>query len=131
MKKLLLSLLILSSTLFSQPPFLTQGYIPHYTKKLASNWDSDFLELSDKQKSKLIKIRKETMSEVNKSKALLAPLEQELADKILKNEKPENLKNLIKKIAVYKSEATMVHLKCVYNTQQVLTTEQLNLLPSL
>lgn len=95
------------------------------------NWDNDFLELSDEQKPKLIKIREDTMREVGKLKELLEPLEQELADRILKGEKPEALRSLVKKIADYKSEATMVHLQCVYKTQEVLSKDQLDLLPSL
>ena len=131
MKKLISLLFIFSLTLYAQPPFLSQGYIPHYTKKIANNWDNDFLELSDTQKLKLLKIRKDTMGGLNKLKALLEPVEQELADRIQKNEKPEDLKELIQKIADYKSKATMIHLHCVYNTQQVLTRDQLDLLPSL
>jgi hypothetical protein len=131
MKKLFLIISILSSIVYAGAPFLSQGLIPHYTKKIAMNWDNDFLELSDEQKPKLIKIREDTMREVGKLKELLAPLEQELADRILKGEKPESLRSLVKKIADYKSEATMVHLQCVYKTQEVLTKDQLDLLPSL
>ncbi len=131
MLKLILVISILSATLFARPPFLSQGLIPHYTKKIAKNWDNDFLELTAKQKPQLLAIREETMHELGKLKKLLEPLEQELAKRIVAGEKPQELSNLVERIAKYKSQATMVHLNCVYKTQKVLTSEQLDLLPSL
>ncbi len=131
MLKLILVISILGATLFARPPFLSQGLIPHYTKKIAKNWDNDFLELTAKQKPQLLSIREETMHELGKLKKLLEPLEQELAHRIVAGEKPQELSTLVEQIAKYKSKATMVHLKCVYKTQKVLTSEQLDLLPSL
>jgi hypothetical protein len=130
-KKAFIISILLGTTLFARPPFLSQGLIPHYTKKIAINWDDSFLELTDSQKVKLLKIRKDTMNKLGKLKTKLEPLEQELADKIISGIKPEELYTIVDKIAIYKKEATIVHLNCVYNTQKVLTQEQLDLLPSL
>ena len=131
MFKLLLIISVLITTSFARAPFLSQGLIPHYTKKIAQNWDDSFLELTDKQKIKLIKIRQNTMSALGKIKKILEPLEKELADKIIKGDEAETLRNLVKKISIQKIEATMVHLRCVSNTQKVLTKDQLQMLPSL
>jgi chorismate mutase len=131
MKYLLLVFLLLGASLMAKPPFLSQGYIPHYTKKIAKNWDNDFLELTDEQRVKLIKVRKNTMKSLGNLKAKLEPLEQKLADKIVSGTPPKQLRNLVKQIAKYKEAATMVHLRCVYNTQKILTKDQLDLLPSL
>lgn len=131
MKYLLLVFLLLATSLMAKPPFLSQGYIPHYTKKIAKNWDNDFLDLTAEQKTKLIKVRKDTMKAIGNLKTKLQPLEQELADKVVSGVPPKQLRNLVKQIAKYKEAATMVHLRCVSNTQKILTKEQLDLLPSL
>jgi len=131
MKYLLLVFLLLATSLMAKPPFLSQGYIPHYTKKIAKNWDNDFLDLTAEQKTKLIKVRKDTMKAIGNLKTKLQPLEQELADKVISGVPPKQLRNLVKQIAKYKEAATMVHLRCVSNTQKILTKEQLDLLPSL
>ena len=131
MKHYLLIFLLLGTTLLARPPFVSQGYIPHYTKKIATNWENDFLELTPEQKPKLIKIRQETMQSLGALKAKLAPLEQKLADDIVAGKEPSSLKPQVDAIAQLKVEATMVHLKCVSNTQKVLTKDQLDLLPSL
>jgi hypothetical protein len=131
MKHIVLIFLLLGTTLLARPPFLSQGYIPHYTKKIATNWENDFLELTPEQKPKLIKIRQETMQALGVLKAKLEPLEQKLADEIIAGKAPKSLTSLVNEIAKLKVEATMVHLKCVSNTQKVLTKDQLDLLPSL
>ena len=131
MYKFLFAFFILGTTLFARPPFLSQGLIPHYTKKIAQNWNDTFLELTNEQKPKLKKVREDTMKNLGKIKKLLEPLEIQLAKKITTGSKPQELQNIVNKIAKLKSKATMIHLRCVYNTQKILTKDQLDMLPSL
>ena len=108
--------------------FLIMGKMPHYTKLLMQKWDDPKLALTDEQKKALEKVRKETMSAVLEIKPQLAKLEQEIADKILHGATPDSLKADVEKVAKLKTKATMAHLKCIYDTQKVLTESQLKYL---
>jgi hypothetical protein len=112
-------------------PFLIMDMIPHMTMDIKNNWDNKELSLDEKQKVELLEIRKETMSGVMSVKEKLAPLETEVATKILAGSTPQELESLLNEIAKYKVEASKVHLNCVYKTQKVLTAKQLEILRNL
>ena len=114
-----------------RPPFLIMGMIPHMTMQVKQNWNNEELALNENQKTELLKIRKETMSSVIPLKKQIAPLEKEVASKILSGSKPNELLSLVNKIAALKTEATQVHLTCVYKTQKVLSKKQLEVLNNL
>ena len=109
-------------------PFLITGKMPHYTGILKANWEDSKLNLTQEQKTKLLEVRKNTLNAVFALKKKLAPLEQEVAQKILSGSTPKELSAIVNKIAQYKVEATTAHLQCIYDTQEILTKEQLNLL---
>ena len=136
LKKSLLSLCLLllcSSSAFAnkRPPFLIMGMIPHMTMQVKQNWNNEELALNENQKVELLKIRKETMSAVMSVKKQIAPLEKEVASKILSGAKPSSLDSLVNKIAALKVKATQAHLTCVYKTKKVLTKKQVNILNDL
>jgi len=107
------------------------GMIPHMTMKVKQNWNNEELALNENQKIELLKIRKETISSVMPLKKQIAPLEKEVASKILSGSKPSELVSLVNKIATLKIEATKVHLTCVYKTQKILNKKQLEILNNL
>ena len=115
----------------NRAPFLIMDMIPHMTMEMKKNWDNKELALDSKQKTKLLEIREETMAGVMNAKKKLAPLENEVATKILAGSTPEELENLVNEIAKYKVEATKTHLNCVYKTQKVLSKKQLEILKNL
>ncbi|MBU0925012.1 hypothetical protein KKG81_09015 [bacterium] len=115
----------------NRAPFLIMDMIPHMTMEIKKNWDNKELALDSKQKTKLLEIREETMAGVMNAKKKLAPLENEVATKILAGSTPEELENLVNEIAKYKVEATKTHLNCVYKTQKVLSKKQLEILKNL
>ncbi len=106
-----------------QKPFLILGKMPHLTKLVMMHWDD--LGLSDEQKEKLTQIRKETMGAVKSLKPKIMKLENEVAKATMEGADPDSLKAKVDEIAKLKAEATMAHIKCIYNTQKVLTPEQL------
>ena len=106
-----------------QKPFLILGKMPHLTKLVMMHWDD--LGLSDEQKEKLTQIRKETMGAVKSLKPKIMKLENEVAKATIEGADPDSLKAKVDEIAKLKAEATMAHIKCIYNTQKVLTPEQL------
>jgi hypothetical protein len=126
--------LLTATTLFSasaNSPFLITGKMPHYTGVLMNHWDNKKLDLNEKQKEKLLKVRKNTIKTVKRLKKKLAPLEQKVANKILSGSTPNELLTTLQTIAKYKIKASTAHLKCVYKTQEILSKEQLNILNGL
>ena len=121
--------ILTASTLFGatpkNPPFLILGKIPHYVGMLKDNWDNEKLALNEKQKEKLLKVRKNTIKKVMKLKKRLVNLELEVADNVLSGSTPQELQEKLKVIAKYKIKATTAHLNCAYRTQQILSKEQL------
>ena len=112
----------------NSPPFLITGKMPHLTKLLMQQWDNPELHLSAEQKSKLLVVRKETIGGVQKLGQQIAPLEQQVADGSLAGKTPEELQALVQTVARLKTEATMVHLRCIYNTGNILDKQQLDFL---
>lgn len=109
-------------------PFLISGKLPHLTKLLIKQWDNPELNLSSLQKTKLLVVRKETIANVQALTAEIIPLESKVAEGIFAKKTPEELKSMVETIANLKAQATMVHLRCIYNTREVLEEQQLNLL---
>jgi len=110
------------------PPFLITGKLPHLTMMVKKQWDNPKFNLSDEQKNKLLKVRKETMSNAKRLGKEINTYESEVRKRILNDEPPMALKSLVRTIAQLKSEATMVHLACIHNTRKILTSDQIRLL---
>jgi len=136
MKKSILLLTILT-VIFSLPtnslmaaspkkdsPFLIVGKLPHATGILMRNWDNPILRLSEAQKEKLLIVRKETMAGVGALKKKIGPLQKQIVEETKAGKSPTELKTMVTTLAGLKAEATMVHLKCVYDTNNVLHKEQ-------
>ncbi len=115
----------------NSPPFLITGKIPHLTQLLMQQWDKPELRLSEGQKGKLLVVRKETIEYVRKLGQEIAPLEKQVAEGILSGKTPDELQSLVQAIAGLKAEASMVHLRCVYNTSNILDRQQLDFLNNL
>ena len=109
----------------NSPPFLITGKMPHLTKLLMQQWDNAELHLSDEQKSKLLVVRKETIGGVQRLGKEIGLLEKQVVEGSLAGKTPEELHSLVQAIAKLKVEASMVHLRCIYDTSQVLDQQQL------
>ena len=115
----------------NSPPFLITGKMPHLTKLLKQQWDNPELHLSDEQKSKLLIVRKETIGGVQKLAREIAPLEKQVAEGIFSEKTPDELQPFVQEIATLKAKATMIHLRCIYKTSNVLNQQQLEFLTTL
>ena len=109
-------------------PFLITGKLPHLTKLLIKQWDNPDLQLTEAQKSKLLVVRKETIAGVQTLGKKIVPLEKQVAEGIFARKTPEELSSLVETLAGLKSEATMIHLHCIYDTSKILDQQQLELL---
>ena len=106
-------------------PFLVNvSGLPHMTKLLVHNWDKKALGLSSEQKEKLLVVRQETMKAVKKIKQQLKPLEIELVEEMKDREDPKSVESQLLEISKLKLEATRVHLKCISQTTNILSEEQ-------
>lgn len=115
----------------NSPPFLITGNMPHLTKLLMQQWDNMELHLSDEQKIKLLVVRKETIGGVQKLGREIEPLEKQVVEGSLSGKTPEELQSIVQAIAGLKAEATMLHLRCIYNTSSILDQNQLEFLRKL
>ena len=111
-----------------QKPFLIQGKLPHLTMMVKMMWDDKDLALTPEQKKELLKIRKETIGSAKALGKKIFALEKKVVEGSKFGVAPEKLKKYVDEIAKYRAEATMVHLRCIYNTRKVLTEEQLDIL---
>ena len=105
-------------------PFLVVGKMPHLTGILKQHWDDPNLELTTEQKTGLLLIRKNTMSAVMGLSGELDQLESSLAEQAMAATPPNQLAPLVDKISDLKTEATMVHLRCIYDTMEILDDRQ-------
>ena len=97
-------------------PFLVAGMMPHLTGILKQHWDDADLALTTDQKVVLLEIRKNTMSAVM---GLVQAMD---------GTPPDQLAPLVDTISGLKTEATMVHLRCIHDTMEILDDQQLTTL---
>ncbi len=107
-------------------PFLMNiDALPHLTKILIQNWDKEALNLSKEQKEKLLVIRKETMTGVKKIKKALKPLQSEIMDLMYDGADLKALQPKVDEVAKLKAQATMIHLKCLKDSIEILNDKQM------
>ena len=112
-------------------PFLIVGKLPHLTKLLMKQWDNPELNLSAAQKTELLVVRKETIRGVQTLGKKIFPLEKEVTDGIFSGQTPDDLSSIVAALSKLKAEATMVHLRCIYDTSKILDQQQLEFLEDL
>ena len=111
-----------------QSPFLITSELPHLTKLLMQQWDNSTLRLTEEQKTQLLVVRKETMAGVKNLAPQIASLQKQVTEGIFIGKTPGELNSVIQAISKLKSEATMIHLKCIYDTSKILNQQQLDIL---
>jgi mono/diheme cytochrome c family protein len=115
-------------SLKTSPFLINLSSMPHLTKILIQNWDKGALGLTPEQKKRLLVVREETMSSVKALKRKLAPLEREIVEDLVDEKSLKELQPKVDEVAKLKAEATMVHLKCLKSSVEILTEEQLEYL---
>lgn len=111
-----------------QSPFLIADELPHLTKLLMQQWDNSTLHLTEDQKPLLLVVRKETMAGVKNIAPQIASLQKQVTDGIFIGKTPDELHSIVQAISKLKAEATMIHLKCIFDTSKILNQEQLDIL---
>ena len=128
----ILSLLVLTigSTALSakQKPFLIYGKLPHLTGTIMQLWDDEDLALTPEQKTKLKQIKLKAVGGLTTLKGELFPLEDKIVEASINGANPKDLEKDVEKLAALRAEATMILLNCLYNTKNILTKKQLQLI---
>jgi Spy/CpxP family protein refolding chaperone len=106
------------------PPFLINNQLPHMTRQIMDQWDNPELNLTDEQKRKLMRIRQITMAGAKDLARKIIPMEQQVVTGIFTGKKPEELAETVRQIAQLRTEATMIHLRCIADTLAVLNDRQ-------
>ena len=111
-----------------ESPFLIVNRLPHLTKILMQHWDDPALKLSEEQNTRLLVVRKETMAGVKAIAPQVSSLQKQVTEGIFSGKTPDELNADVQAISKLKTEATMIHLKCIFDTSAVLTPQQLDTL---
>jgi cytochrome c len=105
-------------------PFLITSGIPHLTAVININWDDEELNLTDKQKEKLLKIRKKTLMALKDLKLEIKELEDFIIKSIQDDESKKELFSMVEELGDLKVKATKIHIECVQDTKNTLTKDQ-------
>lgn len=116
------------NSLKNSPFLMNQDALPHLTKILIEHWEKDKLGLTKEQKTKLLTLRIETMSGVAKIKKKLNSLEIEVIEMIVDGEERKEIQPKVEEIGKLKTQATMIHIKCLQESIEILNDEQIEFL---
>jgi len=116
------------NSLINSPFLINKGELPHLTKLLIESWDKEALNLSKEQKEKLLVVRKETMSGVKKIKKALQPLEEKVIELAYDGAELKEMQPTVDEIAKLKAQGTMIHLKCLKDSIEILNEKQMELI---
>jgi hypothetical protein len=91
-------------------------------------WDNSTFHLTEDQKPQLLVVRKETMDGVKNLAPQITSLQKQVTEGIFIGKTPDELHSIVQAISKLKAEATMIHLKCIFDTSKILNQQQLDIL---
>ncbi len=112
----------------SSSQFLISSGMPHMTKIVKQNWDNTVLNLSETQKKKLLVVRGATMQSIMHITPQIKKLEKKITIMAMQGESPQKLNPMVDQLSQLKAEATKVHIRCIYDTNNILTKKQMEFL---
>ena len=113
----------------NSPFLITQG-LPHLGKMIMPYMNNPVFAVSDEQKTKLEQVKKESMAAMMKLKPEIVALREEIITAGKMGTSAELLQKKVAQLAVLQAQATMTQLKCIEETKNILTKEQLMFLLS-
>jgi len=110
-------------------PFLmNQSALPKITLLLMKNWGKGKLGLSSTQKTKLLNIRSSVISNIKEIKKELYSLEGDIIEMTVYADEIELIEVKVNEASKLKAKATMIQIKCIMESVEILTEEQLSTL---
>lgn len=106
-------------------PFLIKHGLPHLSKMIMPYMSDPQFNLTADQKEKLTKVRVQTMGVVMETKPKVIALRKEIVNASTSGTKADDLKEKVAKLSLLQATATMAHLKCIEETKEILSKDQL------
>ncbi len=106
-------------------PFLIKQGLPHMSKLVMRSWDDPVFGLTADQKTKLEDIRKRTMGSIMNIKKEILPLTKSILSGVMGGKTADELNDQVKKLGELEAEATIVQIRCIEETKNVLSKDQL------
>ena len=106
-------------------PFLIKHGIPHLTKMIMPYMNDPAFNLTAEQKTKLAKVRVDTMSAIMEAKPKAMMLRKEIIKASQSGVSADKLKDKVTELAQLQAATTMIQLKCIESTKDILTKDQM------
>ena len=112
----------------NSPFLMNQSSLPKITKLLMKNWGKGKLGLSSEQKEKLLNIRKRVISGIKAIKKELYEVERDVLELTMYEGEMELIRIKVMEASKLKAQATMIQIKCIIESVEILSEEQLSVL---
>ena len=112
----------------NSPFLMNQSSLPKITLLLMQNWGKGKLGLSSEQKEKLLNIRKRVISSIKIIKEELYEVERDILELTMYEGEIELIRIKVTEASKLKAEATMIQIKCIIESVDILNEEQLAVL---
>jgi len=112
----------------NSPFLMNQSSLPQITLLLMKNWGKGKLGLSNEQKSKLLKIRTHVVENIKNIKEKLYEIERDIIELTMYDGEIELIEAKVNEASKLKAKATMVQIKCIIASVEILTDEQMTVL---
>ena len=110
-------------------PFLmNQSALPQLTLLLMKNWGKGKLGLSDEQRKKLLNIRSRVITNIKKIKEELYSIERDIIEMTIYADEIELIENKVHEASTLKAKATMIQIRCILESVEILNEEQMTVL---
>lgn len=106
-------------------PFLIKHGLPHLNRMIKPYLNDPNFNLTSEQKFELAKVRITSMSAIKEAKPKITALRNEIIKDSQKGVSVEKLKPKVAELALLESTATLIQLKCIESTKEILTKDQL------
>jgi hypothetical protein len=112
----------------NSPFLMNQSSLPKITQLLMQNWGKGKLGLNDEQKEKLLTIRSRVITGIKKIKKELYELNRDIIEMTIYADDIEFIEIKVKESSMLKAEATMIQIKCIIESVEILNEEQMAVL---
>lgn len=110
----------------NSPFLMNQSSLPKITQLLMKNWGKGKVKLSSEQKEKLLHIRSRVISGIKTIKEELYEVERDILELTMYEGEIELISIKVTEASKLKAEATMIQIKCIIESVEILNEEQLS-----
>ncbi|HHS91989.1 MAG TPA: hypothetical protein ENK82_01465 [Campylobacterales bacterium] len=112
----------------NSPFLMNQSALPKVTLLLMKHWGKGKLGLTEEQKEKLLAIRSDVIKNIKSIKEQLYNLEHDIIEMTIYEGELELIESKVNETAKLKAKATMIQIKCLLESVEILTEKQMAVL---